>query len=111
MAVLGCAALLWRKTLINIATKSMNRKSRLEVAGSGEHPGGGEVKPGGGGRPSTASEVPRGADVAKKCAICHNSIRAARTLSIQSLRRARPQDRQPRGYEYSDALKSKGSDS
>ena len=70
------------------------------------------MKPGGGDQLATllaSADPTRGADVAKKCAICDNFEKAART--------DRPLDgvlgrkiASHEGYEYSDALKSKSSE-
>ena len=117
MAVLGALLLFFgAKTLINIAYEEHEpEEPGYEVAGSEEHPGGGEVKPGGGDQLATllaSADPTRGADVAKKCAICHNFDKGGPNLIGPNLygvlgRKIASHE----GYEYSDALKSKGSDS
>ena len=116
MAVLGALLLFFgAKTLINIAYEEHEpEEPGYEVAGSEEHPGGGEVKPGGGDQLATllaSGDPTRGADVAKKCAICHNFDKGGPNLIGPNLygvlgRKIASHE----GYEYSDALKSKGSD-
>ena len=117
MAVLGALLLFFgAKTLINIAYEEHEpEEPGYEVAGSEEHPGGGEVKPGGGDQLATllaSADPTRGADVAKKCAICHNFDKGGPNLIGPNLygvlgRKIASHE----GYEYSDALKSKGSES
>ena len=117
MAVLGALLLFFgAKILINIAYEEHEpEEPGYEVAGSEEHPGGGEVKPGGGDQLATllaSADPTRGADVAKKCAICHNFDKGGPNLIGPNLygvlgRKIASHE----GYEYSDALKSKGSDS
>ena len=116
MAVLGALLLFFgAKTLINIAYEEHEpEEPGYEVAGSEEHPGGGEVKPGGGDQLATllaSADPTRGADVAKKCAICHNFDKGGANLIGPNLygvlgRKIASHE----GYEYSDALKSKGSE-
>jgi cytochrome c len=116
MAVLGALLLFFgAKTLINIAYEEHEpEKPGYEVAGSEEHPEGGEVKPGGGDDLATllASADPvRGADVAKKCAICHSFDKGGPNMIGPDLygvlgRKIASHE----GYEYSDALKSKEGD-
>ena len=105
-----------QRLLINIAYEEHEpEEPGYEVAGSEEHPGGGEVKPGGGDQLATllaSADPTRGADVAKKCAICHNFDKGGPNLIGPNLygvlgRKIASHE----GYEYSDALKSKGSDS
>ena len=117
MAVLGALLLFFgAKTLINIAYEEHEpEEPGYEVTGSEEHPGGSEVKPGGGDQLATllaSADPTRGADVAKKCAICHNFDKGGPNLIGPNLygvlgRKIASHE----GYEYSDALKSKGSDS
>ena len=116
MAVLGALLLFFgARTLINIAYEEHEpEEPGYEVAGSEEHPGGGEVKPGGGDQLATllaSADPTRGADVAKKCAICHNFDKGGPNLIGPNLygvlgRKIASHE----GYEYSDALKSKSSE-
>ena len=77
MAVLGALLLFFgTRTLINIAyEENESEKPGYEVSGTEEKPGGGEVKPGGGAELATllaSADPARGAEVAKKCGVCHN---------------------------------------
>jgi cytochrome c len=113
MAVLGALLLFFgTKTLINIAYEEHEpEKPGLEVAGSEEQPGGGEVKPGGGGELATllaSADPAKGAEVAKKCAICHSFDKGGPNMIGPNLygvlgRKIASHE----GYEYSDALKAK----
>ncbi len=113
MAVLGALLLFFgAKTIINIAYEEHEpEKPGYEVSGTEEgKPGGGEVKAGG---PQLATllasaDPARGADVAKKCAICHNFDKGGPNMIGPNLygvlgRKIASHE----GYEYSDALKSK----
>lgn len=116
MAVLGALLLFFgTKTLINIAYEEHEpEKPGLEVAGSEEQPGGGEAKPGGGAELATllaSADPAKGAEVAKKCAICHSSDKGGPNMIGPNLygvlgRRVASHE----GYEYSDALKAKEGD-
>ena len=116
MAVLGALLLFFgTKTLINIAYEEHEpEKPGLEVAGSEEHPGGGEVKPGGGAELATllaSADPAKGAEVAKKCAICHSFDKGGPNMIGPNLygvlgRKIASHE----GYEYSDALKAKSSE-
>jgi cytochrome c len=116
MAVLGALLLFFgTKTLINIAYEEHEpEKPGLEVAGSEEQPGGGEAKPGGGAELATllaSADPARGAEVAKKCAICHSFDKGGPNMIGPNLygvlgRKIASHE----GYEYSDALKAKEGD-
>jgi cytochrome c2 len=113
MAVLGALLLFFgTKTLINIAYEEHEpEKPGLEVAGTEEKPGGGEAQGGGGAELATllASASPeKGAEVAKKCAICHSFDKGGPNMIGPNLygvlgRKIASHE----GYEYSDALKAK----
>ena len=116
MAVLGALLLFFgTKTLINIAYEEHEpEKPGLEVAGSEEHPDGGDVKPGGGAELATllaSADPAKGAEVAKKCAICHSFDKGGPNMIGPNLygvlgRKIASHE----GYEYSDALKAKSSE-
>jgi cytochrome c len=111
MAVLGALLLFFgAKTIINIAYEEHEpEKPGLEVAGAEGTPEG-EGKPAG---PQLATLLAsaspeRGADVFKKCAICHTVDKGAPNMIGPNLygvlgRMIASHE----GYEYSDALKSK----
>jgi cytochrome c len=113
MAVLGALLLFFgARTLIKIAQEEPEpEKPGYEVAGTEEKKGG-EGKTEGG--PDIAARLAagnaaHGADVAKKCAICHNFDKGGPNLIGPNLygvigRKVASHE----GYEYSDALKSKG---
>ena len=113
MAVLGALLLFFgAKTLINIAYEEHEpEQPGYVVPGTEEHPGG-EVKPAGGDQLATllaSADPTRGADVAKKCAICHNFDKGGPNMIGPNLygvlgRKIASHE----GYEYSDALKAKG---
>ena len=113
MAVLGALLLFFgTKTLINIAYEEHEpEKPGLEVAGGEEQPGGGEAKPGGGAELATllaSADPAKGAEVAKKCAICHSFDKGGPNMIGPDLygvlgRKIASHE----GYEYSDALKAK----
>ena len=115
MAVLGALLLFFgAKTLINIAYEEHEpEEPGYVVPGSEEHPGG-EVKPAGGDQLATllaSADPTRGADVAKKCAICHNFDKGGPNMIGPNLygvlgRKIASHE----GYEYSDALKAKGAE-
>lgn len=117
MAVLGALLLFFgAKTLINIAYEEHEpEKPGYEVSGTEEKPGGGEVKPGGGG-PELATllasaDPARGAEVAKKCSICHSFDKGGPNMIGPDLygvlgRKIASHE----GYDYSDALKAKEGD-
>ena len=116
MAVLGALLLFFgAKTIVNIAYEEHEpEKPGYEVTGTEEKPGGGEEKPGGGAELATllaGADPTRGADVAKKCAICHSFDKGGPNLIGPNLygvlgRKVASHE----GYEYSDALKAKGGD-
>jgi cytochrome c2 len=113
MAVLGALLLFFgARTLIKIAQEEPEpEKPGYEVAGTEEKKGGeGKAEAG----PDIAARLAagnaaHGADVAKKCAICHNFDKGGPNLIGPNLygvigRKVASHE----GYEYSDALKSKG---
>jgi cytochrome c2 len=116
MAVLGALLLFFgAKTIVNIAYEEHEpEKPGFEVSGTEEKPDGGEAKPGGGAELATlfaGADPTRGADVAKKCAICHTFDKGGPNLIGPNLygvlgRKVASHE----GYEYSDALKAKGGD-
>jgi cytochrome c2 len=113
MAVLGALLLFFgARTVIKIAQEEHEpEKPGYEVAGTEEKKGG-EGKTAGG--PDIAAllatgDAGHGADVAKKCAICHNFDKGGPNMIGPNLygvlgRKVASHE----GYEYSDALKSKG---
>jgi len=115
MAVLGALLLFFgAKTLVNIAYEEHEpEKPGLEVSGTEEKPGGGETKPSG---PQLATllasaDPARGADIAKKCAVCHNFDKGGPNMIGPNLygvlgRKIASHE----GYDYSDALKAKEGD-
>ena len=114
MAVLGALLLFFgAKTIIQIAQEEHEpEKPGFEVAGTEDtKKGGGEAKPGGGGELATllaGADVARGAEVAKKCAICHTFDKGGANLIGPNLygvlgRKIASHE----GYEYSEALKAK----
>jgi cytochrome c len=113
MAVLGALLLFFgAKTLINIAYEEHEpEKPGYEVSGTEEKPGGGEVEPGGGAELATllaSADPTRGADVAKKCGICHNFDKGGPNMIGPNLYGVLGRDiASHEGYEYSDALKAK----
>ncbi|HEX2447294.1 MAG TPA: c-type cytochrome, partial [Methyloceanibacter sp.] len=116
MAVLGALLLFFgARTLINIAYEEHEpEKPGYEVSGSEEHPGGTETKPGGGDELATllaSADPTRGADVYKKCAICHNVDKGGPNMIGPNLygvlgRKIASHE----GYEYSEPLKAKSSE-
>ncbi len=116
MAVLGALLLFFgAKTIVNLAYEEHEpEKPGYEVTGTEEKPGGGEEKPGGGAELATllaGADPTSGADVAKKCAICHTFDKGGPNLIGPNLygvlgRKVASHE----GYEYSDALKAKGGD-
>ena len=113
MAVLGALLLFFgAKTLINIAYEEHEpEQPGYVVPGTEEHPGG-EVKPAGGDQLATllaSADPTRGADVAKKCAICHNFDKGGPNMIGPNLYGVLGREvASHEGYEYSDALKAKG---
>src|SRR5262245_36760777 len=113
MAVLGALLLFFgARTLIKIAQEEPEpEKPGYEVAGTEEKKGG-EGKTEAGPDIATrlaAGNAAHGADVAKKCTICHNFDKGGPNLIGPNLygvigRKVASHE----GYEYSDALKSKG---
>jgi cytochrome c len=118
MAVLGALLLFFgTKTIVNIAYEEHEpEKPGYDVAGTEPKPG--EEKPGGGA--GGASDLPallaaadpaRGAEVAKKCSICHSFDKGGPNMIGPDLygvlgRKIASHE----GYEYSDALKGKEGD-
>ena len=111
MAVLGALLLFFgAKTIINIAYEEHEpEKPGLEVAGTEEKPTG-EEKPAASQLATLlASASPeRGAEIFKKCAICHNDAKGGPNMIGPNLygvlgRKIASHE----GYEYSDALKGK----
>ncbi len=113
MAVLGALLLFFgARTLVNIAYEEPEpEEPGYAVSGSEEHPGGGEVKPGAGTDLATllaGADPTRGADVAKKCGICHNFDKGGPNMIGPNLYGVLGRDiASHEGYEYSDALKAK----
>jgi cytochrome c2 len=115
MAVLGALLLFFgARTLVNIAYEEPEReKPGFEVSGTEEKPGGGKTKPAG---PQLATllasaDAAHGADIAKKCSVCHNFEKGGPNMIGPDLygvlgRKIASHE----GYEYSDALKAKGSE-
>ena len=114
MAVLGALLLFFgARTIIQIAQEEHEpEKPGFEVAGTEDtKKGGGEAKPGGGAELATllaGADVARGAEVGKKCAICHTFDKGGANLIGPNLygvlgRKIAGHE----GYEYSEALKAK----
>jgi cytochrome c len=116
MAVLGALLLFFgARTIINIAYEEPeSEKPGYEVSGTEEKPGGGEVKPGGGAELATllaSADPKRGADIAKKCMVCHNFDKDGPNMigpNLYGVLGGKIASHE--GYEYSDALKSKEGD-
>jgi len=112
MAVLGALLLFFgAKTIVNIAYEEHEpEKPGYEVSGSEEQPaGGGEAKPGGVELATllAGADPTRGADVAKKCAICHTFDKGGPNLIGPNLHGVLGRKiASHEGYEYSDALKA-----
>jgi len=120
MAVLGALLLFFgAKTIVNIAYEEHEpEKPGYEVAGTEPHGKPGEEKPGGGAGGAgdlavllAAADPARGAEVAKKCAICHSFDKGGPNMIGPNLygvlgRKIASHE----GYEYSDALKAKEGD-
>ena len=111
MAVLVALLLFFgARTLIQIAQEEHEREARLRSRGTEEKKGEGKAK----GGPDIAAllaagNAAHGADVSKKCAICHNFDKGGPNLIGPNLygvigRKVASHE----GYEYSDALKAKG---
>jgi cytochrome c2 len=113
MAVLGALLLFFgAKTLVNIAYEEHEpEKPGYEVSGTEEKPDGGEVKPAGGAELATllaSADPARGADVAKKCAICHSFDKGGPNMIGPNLYGVLGNDiASHEGYEYSDVLKAR----
>ena len=120
MAVLGALLLFFgAKTIVNIAYEEHEpEKPGYDVAGTEPHGKPGEEKPGGGAGGAgdlavllAAADPARGAEVAKKCAICHSFDKGGPNMIGPNLygtlgRKIASHE----GYEYSDALKAKEGD-
>jgi cytochrome c len=116
MAVLGALLLFFgAKTIVNIAFEEHEEEPGYDVTGKepGKKPEG--EKPGGGSADLAAllaaADAKHGADVAKKCGICHNFEKGGPNMIGPNLygvlgRKIASHE----GYEYSDALKAKGGD-
>jgi cytochrome c len=112
MAVLGALLLFFgARTIIKIAQEEHEpEKPGYEVAGTEEKKGG-EVKPSGDDLATllAGANATKGAEVAKKCAICHSFDKGGPNLIGPNLygvlgRKLASHE----GYEYSAALKAKG---
>jgi cytochrome c len=113
MAVLGALLLFFgARTLIKIANEEPEEeKPGYQVPGTEEAKGGGEQKPGGADLTTllAAADAAHGAEVAKKCGVCHNFEKGGPNMIGPNLYGVlgRP-IASHEGYEYSDALKAKG---
>ncbi len=112
MAVLGALLLFFgAKTIINIAFEEHEEKPGYDVPGTEAGKPEGE-KPAGGSDLATLlakGNEAHGADVAKKCGLCHNFEKGGPNMIGPDLygvlgRKIASHE----GYEYSDALKAKG---
>jgi cytochrome c len=117
MAVLGALLLFFgAKTIVNIAYEEHEpEKPGYEVAGTEPHGKPGEEKPGGGAGDLAvllaAADPARGAEVAKKCAICHSFDKGGPNMIGPNLYGVLGHKiASHEGYEYSDALKAKEGD-
>lgn len=113
MAVLGALLLFFgARTIINIAYEE-HPKEGYEVSGT-EEEGKGEEKPDKGSQLAAllaSADPTRGADVFKKCAICHNVDKGGPNLIGPNLYGVLGHKiASHEGYEYSDALKAKEGD-
>jgi cytochrome c2 len=113
MAVLGALLLFFgARTLINIAYEE-HPKEGYEVAGT-EEEGKGEEKPDAGSQLATllaGADPARGADVFKKCAICHSVDKGGPNMIGPNLYGVLGHKiASHEGYEYSAALKAKEGD-
>ena len=111
MAVLGALLLFFgARTIINIAFEEHEEKPGYEVPGTeAEKPG--EQKPAGSDLATllAKADAAHGAEVAKKCGLCHNFDKGGPNMIGPNLygvlgRKVASHE----GYDYSDALKAKG---
>ena len=110
MAVLGALLLFFgARTIINIAFEKPEEKPGYEVPGTEEKPG--EQKPAGSDLAMllAKADAAHGAEVAKKCGLCHNFDKGGPNMIGPNLygvlgRKVASHE----GYDYSDALKAKG---
>ena len=111
MAVLGALLLFFgARTIINIAFEEHEEKPGYEVPGTeAEKPG--EQKPAGSDLAAllAKADAAHGAEVAKKCGLCHNFDKGGPNMIGPNLygvlgRKVASHE----GYDYSDALKAKG---
>jgi len=110
MAVLGALLLFFgARTIINIAFEEHEEKPGYDVPGTEEKPG--EQKPAGDDLPAllAKADAAHGAEVAKKCGLCHNFDKGGPNMIGPNLygvlgRKVASHE----GYDYSDALKAKG---
>ena len=109
MAVLGALLLFFgARTIINIAFEKPEEKPGYEVPGTEEKPG--EQKPAGSDLATllAKADAAHGAEVAKKCGLCHNFEKGGPNAIGPNLygvlgRKIASHE----GYDYSDALKAK----
>ena len=110
MAVLGALLLFFgARTIINIAFEEHEEKPGYDVPGTEEKPG--EQKPAGSDLAAllAKADAAHGAEVAKKCGLCHNFDKGGPNMIGPNLygvlgRKVASHE----GYDYSDALKAKG---
>ena len=110
MAVLGALLLFFgARTIINIAFEEHEEKPGYDVPGTEEKPG--EQKPAGDDLAAllAKADAAHGAEVAKKCGLCHNFDKGGPNMIGPNLygvlgRKVASHE----GYDYSDALKAKG---
>lgn len=112
MAVLGALLLFFgARTIVNLAFEKPEEKPGYEVPGTEEKPG--EQKPAGSDLATllAKADAAHGAEVAKKCGLCHNFDKGGPNMIGPNLygvlgRKVASHE----GYDYSDALKAKGGD-
>jgi cytochrome c len=110
MAVLGALLLFFgARTIINIAFEEHEEKPGYDVPGTEEKTG--EQKPAGSDLAAllAKADAAHGAEVAKKCGLCHNFDKGGPNMIGPNLygvlgRKVASHE----GYDYSDALKAKG---
>jgi cytochrome c len=116
MAVLGALLLFFgARTIVNIAfEKPEAEKPGYEVAKPGAKPGGEAAKPAGESEAEldallAKADPAKGAEVAKKCQICHNFDKGGPNLIGPNLYGVLGRDvASHEGFDYSPALKAKG---